>query len=252
MTPIADVASRKLHHAVHTASPNRQRTQSQESKMHERMTWKPIPTGLPWNQTADGLVCPACPDHSVGATDGVERYEIVMEVSSGIHGQGHVDSVRVIRRVPDDLSGPFDLRALPASEAALAAIDYLERQTFVPADALRLLEVLGARFPADRIHVWPIGVDIAGRLAEDAIWDEPTRKLFREPLTEVSFYEYPADVGWDSELERVKMADGREVEVCRGCLYVDLANPSLVQHGWSGFGGSTAAKPGSAATATEY
>lgn len=207
--------------------------------MHEPMMWTPIPTGLPWSQAAGGLVCPSCPDHPVVLTVGFERYEIVMEVTSDIHGPGHVDSVRAIRWAPDKLSGPFDLRALPASEAALATIDYLERQTFTAEDAIRLITVLRARFPTDRIHVWPIGDDIAGRLAEDAIWDEPTRSLFREPLTEVSFYAEPADVGWDCGSERVKMVGGREVVVCRGCLYVDLGNPELVRHGWTGFGEGT-------------
>lgn len=199
--------------------------------MQEPMTWEPKPTGLPWKRANGGLDCPACPSHTIRPTERDERYEIVIELAAR---DGSIDAIRVTRRSPGLVSGPFGLSSPLNMESAIVTTDYLERQTFDVDEARRLLDVLADRFQAARIHVWPIGTDIAGRVAEDAYWEGSTGVLVRSPTIDISPCDYPQDFGWRIEPERVVDRSGHEFELSRGCLYVDLDDPKLVRYAWSG------------------
>ena len=201
--------------------------------MNESMMWKPEPTGIPWSQASGGLVCPACPDHAIAFAGEDARFELVMEFADG-RGLGAPEAVRVTRRAPDWGSGPYDLRSLPGGEAAIAVVDYLERQTFDARALERLLHELGSRYPEARCHVWRVPADVSDRIAEDAYMDTESGVLLRAPVVDIPPNEFPMDVGWRLHPERVVGADGQDLDLHRGCLYVCLDGGSLVRYGWSG------------------
>jgi hypothetical protein len=200
----------------------------------ELTTWTPEPSELPWDPDRGGLTCPGCPEHGRGSS--VNGFELVLD-GRGLEGEpDQHDAVRVIRRAPGLGSGPFAIPVLPEGMPAIAVIDYLERQTFDVKDTDHLIAVVGARFPAARLHVWSVGSDVAARIAEDADWENDQGVLRRAPVVDIAPYEYPMDVGWRLRPETVHGPDGRSIELWRGCLYVEPDRPDLVRYEWDGLG----------------
>ena len=196
----------------------------------------PEQTGLPWDRDRDGAVCPACPGH--GIREG-RRHEIVLDGARRDGSDDHREVVRVIRRAPGLASGPFEMPRSLGGPRALALIDYLERQTFEPWEARRIVERLLDRYPTATVHVWPIRSDPSDRIAEDAYWDgDEAGVLVRAPVVDIEPHLYPMDVGWRLEPEDVEDRHGRRLELWRGCLYVDPMAPDLVRFGWAGLEGS--------------
>ena len=196
-------------------------------------TWTPEPEQLPWDLRSRSLVCPACPDHGPGSED--DRYELALEGVALDSVSDHHDALRLVRRTPDFCSGPFDIPILPDTAPVIAIMDYLERQTFDASEAGSMAGSLAARFPAARIHVWRVGRDVSHRIAEDASWLVDQGIIVRSPTVDIAPHEYPMDVGWRRDPEHVEGPDGREVELWRGCLYVDPMHPGLVRYDWDGF-----------------
>jgi len=193
--------------------------------------WTPRTEALPWDEARGALVCPACPDHAVDAEAG--RYEVCLE-AVGLDGNDHHDALSIVRRSPGLLSGPFDVPALPAGMPAMAVVDYLERQTFDGPDARGLAGRLGERFPGSTVHVWAVD-DVSDRIAEDAFWDESEQQLVRTPAFDIAPPDYPMDVGWRYQPERVNGSDGASVVLWRGCIYVDVERRGLVRYAWRDF-----------------
>jgi len=193
-------------------------------------TSTPDPEALPWDPRRGSLRCPGCPDHPYPAE--AERYELALEGSLD-GADDHRDVLAIMRRTPGILSGPFEIHSLPTGMAAIAVIDFLERQTFDACDTYTLVATLGQRFPAALLHVWPAPVDVDRRVAEDAYWDEASAYLIRGAMADIAQDEYPMDIGWrDDAAERINGPDGAPIELWRGYLYVELDGPGLVRLGW--------------------